>query len=62
VTLERALSLIADKVAKGGNGAAKKPRRKSAEKSAADAKTPGKQKKTTGAGKRKRTPTGAESG
>jgi DNA topoisomerase-1 len=62
VTLEQALSLIADKVAKGGNGAARKPPRKSAEKSAADAKTSGKQKKTNGAGKRKRTPTGAESG
>jgi len=62
VTLEQAVSLIADKAAKGGNGAAKKPRRKFAEKSAAVAKSSGRQKKGNGATKRKRTPTGAESG
>jgi DNA topoisomerase-1 len=63
VTLDQAASLIADKVAKGGNGATKKPRRKSADKPASAAKLPAKQKKkTNGAGKPKRTPVGAESG
>jgi DNA topoisomerase-1 len=62
VTLEQALSLIADKAAKGDNGAAKKPRRKSAEKSAAPAKPSGKGKKGNAARKSKRTPVGAESG
>jgi len=62
VTLERALSLIAARAAKGGNGAAKKPRRKAAAKPGATAKTSEKQKtKTNGAGKSKRTPPGAES-
>ncbi|HEX3431443.1 MAG TPA: type I DNA topoisomerase [Rhizomicrobium sp.] len=62
VTLDQAVSLIAEKKTKGGNGAAKKPRRKLAEKSTTLPKQVRKQKKPHGAGKRKRTPVGAEDG
>jgi DNA topoisomerase-1 len=61
VSLEQAISLIADKAAKGGNGAKKKSRRKSVEGSAAAPKASGKQKKANGARKPKRTPASAES-
>jgi len=61
VTLEHALSLIADRAAKAGKGATKKTGKKSAARTPAAAKASGKPKKTNGAGKPKRSRAVAES-
>jgi DNA topoisomerase-1 len=61
VTLEQALTLIAARAAKAGDGAGKKPRKKAAAKSEGTAKPSKKRKKANGAGKPKRTPPGVES-
>jgi DNA topoisomerase-1 len=61
VTLDQAVLLIAEKVAKGDNGSPKKPRTKPAENGVRVAKPSGRRRKTNGAGKAKRTPAAAES-
>jgi DNA topoisomerase-1 len=61
VTLDQAVSLIADKAAKGDTRPAKKAGKKTTTKSAASARPSGKGKKGNGA-KSKRPPAGAESG
>jgi DNA topoisomerase-1 len=62
VTLQQAVSLIADKAAKGGSGAKRKTSRKSPGKSVAATNPSSKQKKTTGTAKPKRRPAAPESG